>query len=364
MIFDLTCFAPDYAAARARFMAAGEAAHASLRSYRNPQEGPAGEELWTDAAWLGPKDAPKLLVTISATHGVEGFCGSGSQIDWLKLRPALPDGVAVLAIHALNPHGFAWLRRVTEEGVDLNRNHVDFAKPLPRNPGYEELADAIVPKEWTQASLAAADGRMQAYARAHGIDALRIAESGGQYTHPDGLFFGGRGPTWSRRTMETIIADHAIAERDLVCLVDYHTGLGPYGYGEAMIGAPPGSMPEQRAVRWFGESVTNSLTGTTSSHAQFGFVEDGWKAVLGDRAVCLTLEYGCFPWSTTLGSLRQEQWHRLNRADAGWSHPETLRVKAYIRRAFYPDSDPWRELVLFRSRQILGQALRGLRSEL
>jgi len=357
------CFPKDYADSRKRFLAAAKAAKAALKVYPNPNKGPRGEALATDAAWLGPKNAEKVLVLLSGTHGVEAFTGAGAIMDVFKSRPKLPRGTAILAIHAINPYGFSWLRRVTEEGVDLNRNHVDFAKPLPRNPGYEELADAIVPKEWTPASLAAADGRMQAYARAHGIDALRIAESGGQYTHPDGLFFGGRGRTWSRRTMATIIADHAIAERDLVCLVDYHTGLGPYGYGEAMIGAPPGSVPEQRAVRWFGESVTNSLTGTTSSHAQFGFVEDGWKAVLGDRAVCLTLEYGCFPWSTTLGSLRQEQWHRLNRADAGWSHPETLRVKAYIRRAFYPDSDPWRELVLFRSRQILGQALRGLRSE-
>jgi hypothetical protein len=159
------------------------------------------------------------------------------------------------------------------------------------------------------------------------------------------------------------MANHGIAERDVVCLIDYHTGLGPYGYGEAMIGDPPGSLPEQRAVHWFGESLTNSMTGTTSSHAQFGFVEDGWKAVLGERAVCLTLEYGCFPWSVTLGSLRQEQWHRLNRPDAGWTDPETVRVKAYIRRAFYPDTDSWRELVLFRSRQVLGQAVRGLERE-
>ena len=362
MMFDLNCFASDYAAARTKFIAAANAAGATLRNYRNPHTGPAGEELWTDAAWLGPAQAPKILVTISATHGVEGFCGSGSQVDFLDRRPALPEDVAVLAIHALNPHGFAWLRRVTEEGVDLNRNHVDFAKPLPRNPGYAELADAIVPAAWTDAALAAARERMEAYGRAHGLDALRIAESGGQYTHPDGLFFGGHRPTWSRLTMERIIADHRIAARDLVCLLDYHTGLGPYGYGEAMIADPPGSLPERRGSSWFGESVTNSMAGTTSSHAQFGFVEDGWKAVLGERAVCLTLEYGCFPWSTTLGSLRQEQWHRLNRAAAGWSDPDTARVKAYIRRAFYPDTDSSRSWCCSRSRQIVGQALRGLAS--
>jgi hypothetical protein len=29
--------------------------------------------------------------------------------------------------------------------------------------------------------------------------------SGGQYTHPDGVFYGGLSPTWSRRTLEAIL---------------------------------------------------------------------------------------------------------------------------------------------------------------
>src|SRR4051794_32222167 len=95
MMFDLTCFAPDYAAARTKFIAAAAAAGATLRSYRNPHSGPAGEELWTDAAWLGPAPARKVLVTISATHGVEGFCGSGAQVDFFACQPTLPEDVAV-----------------------------------------------------------------------------------------------------------------------------------------------------------------------------------------------------------------------------------------------------------------------------
>jgi beta-lactamase class A len=60
------------------------------------------------------------VVLTSATHGIEGFCGSGCQIDWLlEGGPTrLPDGVAALIVHAVNPFGFAWLRRVTEENVD------------------------------------------------------------------------------------------------------------------------------------------------------------------------------------------------------------------------------------------------------
>jgi hypothetical protein len=97
-------------------------------------------------ARLGPDDASKIVMTISSTHGVEGYCGSGFQIDWLAGVGAsgLPKGTAALFVHAINPYGFAWTRRVTEEGNDLNRNYVDHSKPYPVNEGYFEIADALV----------------------------------------------------------------------------------------------------------------------------------------------------------------------------------------------------------------------------
>src|SRR5579885_1502749 len=140
-----TRFSADYREAREKFLHAVGLVGGALRHYPNPLRGPAEEELATDAAWFGPSEAGKVLVTVSGTHGVEGFCGSGAQLDWL-LGPGtapLPPDTAMLFVHAINPHGFAWLRRVTEEGCDLNRNFIDFAKPLPANPGYDELADAL-----------------------------------------------------------------------------------------------------------------------------------------------------------------------------------------------------------------------------
>ncbi|MFO1089528.1 MAG: DUF2817 domain-containing protein [Hyphomicrobiales bacterium] len=357
---DVSSFETDYRSSRELFLEWARRRGATLRAYRNPNRGPSGEELVTDVAWVGEADADRVLVTISATHGVEGFCGSGCQVDWLRYLPDPPKGVAVLHVHALNPHGFAWLRRVTEEGVDLNRNHVDFDKPIPQNPGYTELADALIPEALEGAPYDAALAKLSAYEAKHGTRALRRAQTGGQYTDRKGLFYGGDAPTWSRRTNEAVMADFDIKRRSLVCLVDYHTGLGPYGYGEAMVSDEVGTRPETYASAWFGESLTNTALGNTSSDALFGFVEDGWKALLGDRAVCITLEYGCFDYSVTWGSLVREQWHHLHRHNAAWDDPETVAVKTYLRRAFHPDTPSWKELVLFRSRQILGQATAGL----
>ena len=64
-------------------------------------------------------------------------------------------------------------RRVTHENVDLNRNWVDFSRPLPDNPGYDELADAAVPSVWNEESRVASASALGAYASAKGPVALR-----------------------------------------------------------------------------------------------------------------------------------------------------------------------------------------------
>jgi hypothetical protein len=77
----------------------------------------------------------------SATHGVEGFCGSGVQIGMMARgwHRRLPDNVALLLTHAINPHGFAWVRRVTEDNVDLNRKFTPPGVAAPVNAGYAEI---------------------------------------------------------------------------------------------------------------------------------------------------------------------------------------------------------------------------------
>src|SRR5215472_10329463 len=155
-------FPPDFTGARERFLALAARAELPVKTHENPRKGPTAERLATDVALQGDPSATKLLVTISGSHGVEGFCGSGCQADWLmeSARAELPADLALLHIHALNPFGFAWLRRVNEDGVDLNRNFHDFTLPLPENPEYDILADALVPRSLTPEVVAAAEARI------------------------------------------------------------------------------------------------------------------------------------------------------------------------------------------------------------
>ncbi len=130
------------------------------------------------------------------THGIEGFAGSAIEIDILRLiangHIVLPTNTAVLMVHALTPWGYAWLRRCDADGVDLNRNVVDFSRPLPENTGYEELKPALFLLDAQQRKQAFAD-----FEQLHGREALEKAISAGQYSDPSGPFYGGQSAcTW------------------------------------------------------------------------------------------------------------------------------------------------------------------------
>lgn len=73
-------FSDTYFKARRKFLELAK----SVKSYKSPARGPGGEELFTDVAWFGNPDACHVGVLISATHGVESYCGSAGQVDWMR----------------------------------------------------------------------------------------------------------------------------------------------------------------------------------------------------------------------------------------------------------------------------------------
>ena len=360
-MFDIASFASDYDEAREKFLAAAKRAGAKTHRYDNPAKGPTGGSLSTDVAWLGPDDASKVVVTVSSTHGVEGFCGSGFQVDWLRQAKAasLPKGTAALFVHAINPYGFAWLRRVTEEGNDLNRNYVDHSKPYPENPGYLEIADWLIPADFTPTGIAAADAKLAEYRAKVGDKAFYVAVSAGQYTHPDGWFFGGGGASWANRTMHAIV-DRFLKGRSDVAVIDFHTGLGPYGYGEPITHYDMGSGGSRRVRAFWGESVTESKRGQTQSAARDGLGHYGLNRVLVEPATRLTmctLEYGTFDRESGQKAFRADHWLHKYGDPLG---KEAAPIRAAMRRQFYPDTDDWKEAVLYRGHQIVRQAIAGV----
>jgi hypothetical protein len=359
------CYSENYAAAQQKFKqhTSEQLGHSRYGEFIYDEIGPSGETLSTAVSWQGDIDAPNVLVLQSATHGVEGFAGSAIQLDIIQTlkEEALPAGVAVLYIHALNPHGFAWLRRVNEDGIDLNRNFIDFSQPLPGNPGYAELADAILPsslQDWNQASQVLSD-----YAEQHGQQALELALSGGQYQFADGLFYGGTRASQSRLNLEQIIANFSLQKRQRVAVIDVHTGLGPFSYGEIICDHPPASTGVRLAKQWYGDSVTEPALGSSTSVPKLGLIDYLWHQLLGENVCFVTLEFGTYSISEMFEVLRQDHFlhrNKLHPCTVDWSASETLQVKQAIRRIFYPGTADWQEMVLLRGRQCVQQALQGL----
>ena len=350
-------FARTYAEARAKFLAGAEGAR--VDSHPEPLRGLELDALYMDVARIGADDADALLIVSSGCHGVEGFCGSGAQVallhdEGLRARARVA-GVALLFVHALNPWGFSHGRRVTHEGVDLNRNFVDFRRPLPGNPGYDQLAAFLLPAHWPPDP--ANERQLMAYGASHGMGALQAAISGGQYRHPDGLFYGGTAPTWSHQTLRLVLRQHAARCRRLGW-IDLHSGLGESGQGERIFACRDDDAAKHRAKAWWGNRITFTEDGSSSSSDLHGNL---WHAVYDECPQAdyagITLEFGTQPPEVVLAALRQDHWVARLRQPHG---EPAQAARALMRRAFFTDTPEWKKAVATQAREAVVQAIDGM----
>ncbi len=229
-------------------------------------------------------------------------------------------GVAVMLIHALNPHGFSYMRRVTQENVDLNRNFADFGQPLPVNPAYAELHDLLLPETWPPDAAnvqAIAD-----YLQQHGQVRFQAAVSQGQYAFADGLFFGGTEPTWSNRTLRQVLRRHARQGQThwpgSTCIPDWVRA----GWASASLPARTMPLALQRARQWWGGDgatpITSIYDGSSSSAKLTGLM---WNSVYEEcpqaEYTAIAMEYGTLPILQMIEALRADHWLHLHpQADA------------------------------------------------
>jgi hypothetical protein len=353
-------FSPDYATARQTFLATAKAAGGAIESIAHPLKGIAGEDLFTDLAWIGPRDARAVLVTVSGTHGIEGYYGSGCQVGWLAEGHAasLPAGCAMLSIHASNPYGFSWGRRVNEDNMDINRNFIDFdTKAPPANPAYAEVHDWLVPAQWSEAVAEGIQQKIAAYYARVGARAATTAIVGGQHSHADGIFYGGTRACWSHATIKAVCAKY-LGTAKRICVLDYHTGLGPFGYSEMICRHAPESDSLTLARQWFGNAVTSPALGQSDSPVIEGNLRMGIARFSSQATVVASaIEVGTLSSEMVRLSVIADNWLHL-RGDV--FSAQGRQIKAQIRAAFYPDSDDWRGLCYPRAVEIQQQALAGL----
>ncbi len=344
----------SYVAARQAFTEAADQAGAELNSTVHPLLGLNGEELSLDIATLGPPDAHKRVMIVSGTHGVEGFCGSALQTQWLRGFRSLPPGLGIVFVHALNPYGFSWIRRVNEDNIDLNRNFIDWNEPLPRNDKYDNIARLLVPEEFDSDSQTRTFAELASYAESVGLDAMQEHVSSGQYSDPTGVFYGGAKACWSHVQLENIWAEYLHGARQ-VAVIDLHTGLGPWGHGELIANDSASAPGFTRATALWGD-VRSMADGDSVSAQLTGDWLGAIKNWSGDTDVtACALEFGTVDAMSVLLALRRDAWLH--------AHGEPLsddgnEVRAEVRAAFADDDPAWIATCWTRFIEVLEPALR------
>lgn len=366
---ETAAFSDTYTTARDRFLEAAHAAGGDVQHYVNPHaKGPSGETLSMDTAWFGPRDATAVLLNTCGTHGAEGFAGSAAQLDWIKEGgpTTLPPGVAVLMVHAVNPFGFAWCLRGTENNVDLNRNWLDHSAPHPENALYEQIHPLLCPKRMDEKAIRRLLNEGARLIAKHGLWSIEDAISRGQYSHPDGFHFGGTSLEWSTATLKHLV-ERELATTRQVGFIDWHTG--PVGDGELiyLCFSPPGSAGLAQAKHWWGREALNAdhvdqLWGSKRP-TRNGILFWGIEETLSGHATFAgaVVEFrSSSPKSNAAEALRVSMLERWLRFEGGLDAPEAASYLAEIREDYAPDRESFRTNVIRNARTTYEQTLAGL----
>jgi ribosomal protein S18 acetylase RimI-like enzyme len=352
------CFSASYAEARAKFLQACGANGAEIVSHRHPLPGPDGAPLFLDEARVGSPDARRVLFVASGTHGIEGFCGSGIQTSLLRsgLAHRLPGGVAVVFVHAVNPWGFAWLRRVNEDNVDINRNFLDHTAAHPENPDYDTLYDALNPTQLDDAAVAAFIETVRRFEGERDSMAVYRALSGGQYRHARGVQYGGRAPVWSNHVLREVWARQA-RHAELAVFLDLHSGLGPRGVGMLLQTAPADSVAARLAQQWWNDTIRSEPAQGSDAALVSGLIGPAFVAAHHDAAsIGIVLEFGTVDMNQVMLAVQADNWlhhHGRRDSDAGRA------IAQRMRDAFFVADADWQAAVCTRAQAVMDDALTG-----
>lgn len=366
-------FIDSYAPARAAFLAKGAALATRFREterFAIPVASPGGDQdLVLDGLYVPAQRAPRRLLILSCgVHGVEGPAGSAVMRMFMDefMDPALMADTGVMLLHAVNPHGYATGRRVTEGNVDLNRNaSTNNALYKTLNAGYPLVDPLINPRApadtqaWSQRLFLP---RSLLQIAQHGMPVLRQAVLQGQYTTPRGIYYGGQALEPQLAALAPRLT--AVLERyPLSMSIDLHTGYGARGQLHVFLNPPenPGVRKGLEAVfaghpiDWGSGEDFYTVTGDVTS----------WIGALRQSGAHLpaVFEYGTMDSQTTLGAIKSLQISVLENQGAqhGYaSAEEQARIQRDFREMFNPSSPAWRTKVIQDSRAMLAQVLARL----
>ncbi|TWT62080.1 DUF2817 domain-containing protein [Rubinisphaera italica] len=350
-----------YRIARERFLEATEQAHGKVNSLIHPQKGPEQEELSLDVAQTGDPQAKRVIVISSGLHGAEAQLGSAVQLailEYLKSNE-LPTDVRIVLLHALNPWGFAYVRRVDEQNVDGNRNFLIQGESYQtdENELYGQLDQFLNPADQSQLQRSFLLQAGQLLLK-HPYQKVFKAIASGQNRFPHGLFYGGDAPNWTTRQF-TEYFPAWIAGATHCCHLDFHTGLGKYGRGELLIDTPL----DEQTQRWLKEAYSGESLHSFHKQNEPPYQARGsisrWvhSNSTASHTISACAEFGTYSSLKMLKTLRQENYY------AQFGAPDSKAFQSArkkLQEAFCPSSNRWRQNVLERGVSLIRSAIENV----
>jgi len=308
----------------------------------------------------------RLLILTSAVHGVEGYVGSAVQQMFLKelVKENGLDDLGLLIIHGVNPYGFKYKRRVTENNVDLNRNSsMDNSLFESVNEGYNDLNTFLNQKQ--EVNLTGFGNfffQLDAIQKIikYSMGTLRQAILQGQYQYEKGVYFGGKALEPSVKAVTPLIQQTA-QHYNMVFNIDLHTGYGANG---TMHLFPNPLKDEKKKVK-----IENIFSGT---HIVWGDGDD-FYTVTGDFTtyvrdiipekyyLTMVFEFGTLDTQKTMGAIKA--LHNVMIENQGVqngykSRKDEKGVKSRYLEGYYPSSESWRSKAINDARKTLLQAVK------
>jgi hypothetical protein len=330
---------------------------------------------WIEAPAMG--SCEQVLIITTGEHGIEAYAGSAVMQVFIDeyIHRLLPETIGLLLVHAINPWGMKYRRRVNSQNVDLNRNFI-WASPDdgdldqrydPRfNPSYSSLSSWLNPcspaRGWWQDNLSLAAHFLRSVLS---IGSARVHESAliGQYFDPRGLYYGGTEPQEETRVLTELFRCQIEAYRQ-VLLLDIHTGAGPR-YQMSLVN----SALETRESGWFTRQFNYPLVVKANAQEFYSIQGDMIDYIYNlvdeeypDKGLYATsFEFGTF------GASPQASFRNLRAMvmenQLHWYGSSSPAVQAWVRREFeelyFPTEEKWRAKCILDARQAIDGILRA-----
>lgn len=339
-------YSTDYFDARQRLLAACSSLGCEHHAISIHAPSPRPEPLTIDVAVIGAAKPTSAIVLSSGVHGVEGPFGSAVQLAFVERlmstgwRPPL--GAAVVLVHAVNPYGYAWLRRFNEENVDLNRNFLLREESYLGAPPLAETFRRAMKLRRPRSRYGFWSARMIMLALRHGVQSFWETLPVGQYDYPDWLFFGGGAPAQSVQKLEQFLPT-VLGDAEEVVHLDFHTGLGAWTESQLLVSESEGIDNCEWWDAHYGAPFVRRMKSNTKTYEVRGGFGPWLRALFpACRYRYATAEFGTYSAMRVVGALADElRWH-IELGDETFGHASRRRLS----ETFVPQSRSWRAKTL------------------